>query len=951
VAAVGDLVVNLLAKTDQFQSAISQARKNLTAFATAAVPTSASDLAGIRPEMELSGKYARELLKNLEQTSGPAKFLGLESERIARHIRDAASKTQMVHVHILDIVKGMFLMRGIMAAFASVGGMIRGAFDFEKELRGSQAIMGDLSETLDKKMRAAVLETAMTTKYSMAEAAKGLFYLASAGLDAEQSIAALPIAARFAMAGNMDFAKASETLSDVQAAMGLKVKDAVQNQLNMARVADVLVAANVKSQGTVEEFGIALTRAAPMAQALHRSLEETTAALMVLHDKGIKAEEAGTELSIIYRELADLGIKVPDQLEKLGVSIFKAGQMRPLADIVEDLTKAFAKLTDEEIKQTLASLKVEDRATRFILTLLGSSEKIRAWGNELKTAGGYAKTVADRQLDEIQKALHRLSVSAVEAGVNLRKRFGAGIVWISQALTGLVSKIPKAIEWIVKYGAAYAAFSLSAAFVGKVINIVTTFMKAWTAATRMQAKALAVLQALMGPKGWAQLIVGAAAAAAAIYGVDKAFASMEAQSMAWKQENYQSSKALSDLQTAALATADATKNAAPSVKALSDLQTAALATADATKNAAPSVMDLSLAVYQLKKNLAEFSTDKAEGFGKGFTEAIDSARLAVTLMASQVGSLNEKELPRLGAVGSFADQARAIESTFAELAKTEGLLGQVAADVANAFGRVASARIRLAAEVQDAEQWGMTQERMAAITEAYNKFNRTAKDTLVVLDNLKGKFGETLEAFEEPGLKFGASDPFKNMQTAISAANEALKAAETPLAKYERELKKIESLGKLFPATFTPAIRSDLAKKAREEFERETGVTAKRHELESRVKALREKIATPEERFAKQRQEIQDLLAQKQITEPEATRALALLEREQKGQKGEAQTAGALRAGSAEAWSTILTSMMHPGKTKAEEETAANTRHLEKLRDIRELLDRMANRPELVATF
>jgi len=929
VASVGDLVVNLLAKTDQFQSAISQARKDLTAFAAAAVPTLASDLADIRPGMELSGKHAGTLLKSLEQTSGPAKFLGLESERIANHIHAAAMKTRELHVNILDVIKGMLVMRATTTISAGVGEIISGAFDFEKELRGSQAIMSDLSETLDKKMRAAVLNTAMTTKYSMSEAAKGLFYLASAGLDAEQSIAALPVVARFAMAGSMDFAKASETLSDAQAAMGLKVKDAVQNQLNMARVADVLAAANVKSQGTVEGFGVALTRAAPMAQAFHRSLEETTAALMVLHDKGIKAEEAGTNLSIIYRELADLGIKAPGPLEKLGVSIFSAGQMRPLADIIEDLTKAFAKLTDEEIKQTLASLRVEDRATRFILTLLGSSDKIRAWGNELKTAGGYAQIVADRQLDEVQKALHQLSVSAVEAGVNLRKKFAAGIVWISEALAGFVSNIPKAIEWIVKYGAAYVSFSLSAALVGKVINIVTGLMKAWTAATRVQASALAVLQALTGPEGWVKLAVGTAAAVAAIYGVDKAFASMESQARVWETENYKSSSALGALEKAAT-------NAS-----------------NAAKNAKPPVMDLSLAAYQLKKNLADFSTSNAEGFGKGFTEAIDSARLAVMLMTSQVGSLpsSMKELQTLGAVGLFGDQVTAIQNTFTGLAKTEGILGQVAGDVANAFSRVAKARFDLAYKIQNAEHWGMTPDQMAKITEAYNNFNQTAKNTLVVLDDLKDKFGKTLEVFEGPGLKFGVSDPFKNMQAAISAANEALKAAETPLAKYEREMRKIETLGKLFPKTFTPEIISNLAKKAREELERDTGVKAKQQELEHRAKALREKIETPEERFSRQKQEIRELLAQKQITEPEATRALSLLERERRGEKGEVQKVGALRAGSAEAWSAILTSMMHPGKAKAEEETAANTRHLEKLRDMKESLDRLANRTELIATF
>ena len=146
-------------------------------------------------------------------------------------------------------------------ALAAVGAAVAGIAvksvqefaKFDAALTKSQAIMGDLTKTMEKDMSDAAREVAKVTTFSAEEAAESFFFLASAGLDAEASIAALPRVAQFAQAGMFDMSLATDLLTDAQSALGLTIRDdAVKNMENMIKVSDVLVRANTLSNATVE---------------------------------------------------------------------------------------------------------------------------------------------------------------------------------------------------------------------------------------------------------------------------------------------------------------------------------------------------------------------------------------------------------------------------------------------------------------------------------------------------------------------------------------------------------------------------------------------------------------------------------------------------------------------------------------------------------------------------
>ena len=82
------------------------------------------------------------------------------------------------------------------AAATGLGALTVKAFaDFDDAMNQSLAIMGEVSEATEKDMVNAARAMALETRFSATQAAESYFFLASAGLDAAASIAAMPTVA------------------------------------------------------------------------------------------------------------------------------------------------------------------------------------------------------------------------------------------------------------------------------------------------------------------------------------------------------------------------------------------------------------------------------------------------------------------------------------------------------------------------------------------------------------------------------------------------------------------------------------------------------------------------------------------------------------------------------------------------------------------------------------
>ena len=316
---------------------------------------------------------------------------------------------------------------------------VKVAADFDKAMTNSTAIMGKMSDKMRKQMETTARTVAKTTTFTHTEAAESYFYLASAGLSAAQSIKALPKVAKFAQAGNFDMAKATDLLTDAQSALGLQVKNTTKNMENMTRVGDVLVKANVLANATTEQFSEALTnKAGASMRLLNKDIEEGTAVLAVYANQGLKGAAAGTALSMVLRDLQKASMKAPKAWKKFGASVYDAdGKMRNIADIIADLEDGFEGMSDKQKRAALTSLGFTDKSIAATQALLGESDAIRKYEQDLRKAGGTTEKVSKKQLESFSAKMALLKSQFQDVGISIGtmlmphlEKFGR---WLSKA--------------------------------------------------------------------------------------------------------------------------------------------------------------------------------------------------------------------------------------------------------------------------------------------------------------------------------------------------------------------------------------------------------------------------------------------------------------------------------------------------------------------------------------
>ena len=309
---------------------------------------------------------------------------------------------------------GSVAMRGVAAgaglAAAGFMSLVRTNEQLNKAMNRSLAIMGDVSDKMRGAMTKAAIDVAKTTNFSARQAADSYFFLASAGMDAAQSLQAMPTVAVFAQSGMFDLATATDLLTDSQSALGLSSKDATENLTNMKRVGDVLVKANTIANASVEQFAQSLTnKAAAAARLVGHDVEQATAVLAAFADQGIKGAEAGTAYAIVMRDLQTKAIGNTQAFEAAKVAVFdQSGEMRNMSAIVSDLETRLDGLSDKTKKSVLLDMGFSDKSVAFLATLIGTSEKMAEFEKGLRAAGGTMENVAGKQLTPMEIALNKL---------------------------------------------------------------------------------------------------------------------------------------------------------------------------------------------------------------------------------------------------------------------------------------------------------------------------------------------------------------------------------------------------------------------------------------------------------------------------------------------------------------------------------------------------------------
>lgn len=331
---------------------------------------------------------------------------------------------------------------GIAIGVALVKGMTKATQEFiafNDKMTQSIAIM-DTTIEQQKAMEAQAIAVSRETRIGAEQSAEAFFFLASAGLNAEQSISALPQVARFAQAGMFDMATATDLATDAQSALGLTVDDAQQNLDNLTKVTDVLVKANTLANSSVQQFSEALTNKAGSAlKVANKGIEEGVAVLSAFADRGVKGAEAGEKLNQLLRDIPRATAKNSEEFKKLGLNMFDTeGNMKNVADIIEELDSVLAPMSDELKASTLDQLGLNRGVADAVKILSGAGDEIRNYEQALMQSGGTTQDVADKQMGSLKAQLDIMSNAFSELGILLGETIAPILTSIVQKVTDIV---------------------------------------------------------------------------------------------------------------------------------------------------------------------------------------------------------------------------------------------------------------------------------------------------------------------------------------------------------------------------------------------------------------------------------------------------------------------------------------------------------------------------------
>jgi TP901 family phage tail tape measure protein len=247
-------------------------------------------------------------------------------------------------------------------------------------------------------------ELGETTAFTATQSAEAFVLLGQAGLKANQIIAVSADVLNLAAAAGTEMTQASEAVVEI---LGQYRLDATEAN----RVTDVMAKSFNVSKLNMDRLQESMKFAGATAGQLGVSLEETTAMLAELSQKGISGSMAGTALRRIMLQLGD--------------SSSAAGKMIGLtANDTRTFTERLAALQEKnlspgQIKSTFGLL-----ASTAAGVLIEGSEGVKTYTDLLRKADGTAKKMADTMLDNVKGATIILKSAQEGLAIAIGESFG-----------------------------------------------------------------------------------------------------------------------------------------------------------------------------------------------------------------------------------------------------------------------------------------------------------------------------------------------------------------------------------------------------------------------------------------------------------------------------------------------------------------------------------------------
>ena len=251
------------------------------------------------------------------------------------------------------------------------------------------------------------------------------------------------------------FAIATDTASDVASNMVSNTVNAFKlPATEVPKLLDAITAASNYSSADVADLGEALSKCSAAASGMNQNVYDTSAALAVLANAGVKGSEAGTGLSNIFERMANP--KNVENLTNIGVAVFDAeGKMRSLVDIASDFDKQTKNMTGAE-KQYIALQAFGDVGGRAFTKLAGNAEAFKKQQQQITDSQGAMNQAYEEMNQSLGANLQLAKNSGMAILYKIGEKLAPQVKEITDYIVDLSKKISRAddgtLDWVISIG-------------------------------------------------------------------------------------------------------------------------------------------------------------------------------------------------------------------------------------------------------------------------------------------------------------------------------------------------------------------------------------------------------------------------------------------------------------------------------------------------------------------
>ena len=376
--------------------------------------------------------------------------------RVGNTVKSVTGKAWKITMGVIDKatapIRGIFnLLKNPILQAGAVFGISLGLKDtidtygqFESTMSKVKAVSGATADQMER-LNAKAKEMGATTKFTASEAGEAFTYMSMAGWNAEKMLDGISGIMSLSAADGLDLATTSDIVTDALTAFGLEAKDS-------AHFADVLAKASSSANTNVSMLGESFKYAAPLAGAMHYSVEDVSLALGLMANASVKGSMAGTSLKTALANMSSPTKSMAEVMNQYGISLTNSnGQMKSLKEVLDTIRQKMGSLSETE-KTAAASTLFGKEAMSGMLAIINASETdYQKLAESIANADGAAQQMSETMLDNMQGSFTLLQSAVDGVKISLGQRLSPYLRQFATWITGKMPKVQDAIDNVMDF--------------------------------------------------------------------------------------------------------------------------------------------------------------------------------------------------------------------------------------------------------------------------------------------------------------------------------------------------------------------------------------------------------------------------------------------------------------------------------------------------------------------